>query len=78
MEAFKEYIKRDGRNEYTAIDKGQIIFVPNVPASGKRILAYEKDKYVKWNNRVVVFGDGRVETMEDNAFQAALKGDGQQ
>jgi hypothetical protein len=73
VEEFKEYIKRDGRNEYTAIDKGQIIFVPNVPASSKRILAYEKDKYEKWNNRVVLFGDGRVETMEDTAFQTALK-----
>jgi len=37
------------------------------------VLAYEKDKYEKWNNRVVVFADGHVETMDDNDFQKLKK-----
>jgi hypothetical protein len=77
VEEFKEYIKRDGRNEYTAIDKGQIIFVPNVRPGSRTVLAYEKDKYEKWNNRVVLFVNGDVQTLEEAEFQEALKVKGQ-
>ena len=76
-EEFMEYLKRDATREYRALKAGTIIFVPNTPPSSHAVLAYEKDKYEKWNSRVVVFGDGHVDTLKEPEFQAALKGGGQ-
>ena len=75
VDVFKNYIKKDYRNEHLALESGTIVFIPNVnPGSGSKLIAYEKDKYEKWNNRVVLFSDGHVETLEEEAFRAALKG----
>ncbi len=73
LQDFMNYIKRDATNEYRAIEAGTIIFLPKVQPGSHNVLAYEKDKYEKWNNRVVVFADGHVETMDDNEFQKLTK-----
>ena len=76
VEEFKTFLKTDpnARNELAALDKGWVVLVLDPPPSGHQVLAYEKDVYQKWNNRLVLFEDGSVEMMEDTAFQKALKG----
>jgi hypothetical protein len=76
VDEFKTYLKADpnARTLVTAIDKDWVVFVLDPPPDGHQVLAYEKDVYQKFNNRLVLFADGAVEMMEDADFQKALKG----
>jgi hypothetical protein len=73
---FKAYLQADpnASNEAAALDKGWVELVLDPPPTGHQVLAYEKDVYQKWNNRLVLFADGSVEMMLDPDFQKALKG----
>jgi hypothetical protein len=53
----------------TPLEKGHIVLVPNVKPTSNQVVAYEKHVFQKRNNRLVAFGDGRVEMMDDPAFQ---------
>jgi prepilin-type processing-associated H-X9-DG protein len=75
LDEFKAYVKADpnARNEAAALDRDWLVMVINPPPNGSQILAYEKEAYAKWNNRVVLFGDGHVEHLTDPELQEALK-----
>jgi hypothetical protein len=72
LEEFKAYVKSDpnARNEAQALEAGWLVLVfpPN------QVLAYEKEPFQTFNNRLVLFADGSVKLMEEAEFQAALKG----
>jgi hypothetical protein len=77
LEELKAYIQSDpdGRLVAQALDKGWVVLVLDPPPSANQVLAYEKDVYQKWNNRLVLFGDcNSVRMMEDAEFQKVLKG----
>ncbi len=77
MEEFLTYVKSDpnARNAKMpeALEGGWIVmvFVPNI--SGNQVLAYEKEAFQQFQNRLVLFGDGSVKLMTEPEFQAALK-----
>jgi hypothetical protein len=73
---FKAYVQAqpDARNEAKALDKDWLVLKLDPPPNANQVLAYEKEPYKKWNNRVVLLGGGAVELMGDAEFQAALKG----
>ncbi len=75
-EEFKAYLQKepDARFLVRALDKDWLVLVLDPPPSTTQVLAYEKEPYKKWNNRVVLLGGGAVELMDNSAFQAALKG----
>ncbi len=72
---FRTYLTQDpnARNLVAAIDKDWVVFRLDPPPSGSQVLAYEKDEYQAWHNRLVLLGDGSVKMMVDSEFQAALK-----
>lgn len=76
LEEFRTYLQSDpnARNEAQALDKGWLVLVLDPPPNANQVLAYEKEPYKKWNNRVVLLGGGSVQLMTDAEFQAALKG----
>ena len=43
------------------------------PPNGSQVLAYEKDEFQLWHNRLVLFADGSVQMMTTQDFEAALK-----
>ncbi len=73
---FRNYLVHDpnARNLVAAIDKDWIVFVLDPPPNGNQVLAYEKEAFAQFNNRIVLFGDGSVKLMPDAEFQAALRG----
>jgi hypothetical protein len=75
LEEFKAYLRSDpnARNEAQALDKGWLVLRLDPPPNANQVLAYEKEPYQKWNNRVVLLGGGAVQLMTDAEFQAALK-----
>jgi hypothetical protein len=48
-----------------------MVFTPNI--SGNHVLAYEKEAFQTFQNRLVLFGDASVKLMSEPEFQAALK-----
>jgi hypothetical protein len=72
---FKAYLQSDpnARNEVEALNKGWIVLVLDPPPNSHQVLAYEKEPYQKWGNRIVLLGDGSVKVMVEAEFQAALK-----
>jgi hypothetical protein len=72
LEEFKTYVKSDpnARNEAQALESDWVVLV--IPPN--KVLAYEKDAFQAFNNRLVLFADGSVKLVEDAEFQAALKG----
>jgi hypothetical protein len=72
LEEFKTYVKADpnARNEAQALEAGWLVWVfpPN------QVLAYEKEPFQAFNNRLVLFADGSVKLLEEPEFQATLKG----
>jgi hypothetical protein len=75
VDEFRAYLKEDpnARNMVAAIDKGWIVWLLDPPPGGSQILAYEKDEFQLWHNRLVLFADGSVQMMLTADFQAALK-----
>jgi len=71
LDEFKRYVRTDpnARNVAAALDKDWIVMVLNPPPSGHQVLAYEKEAYEKWHNRLVLFADGAVETLDDVTFK---------
>lgn len=72
---FKAYVKSDlnARHLTQVLDEGNIVVVPNAQLSSTSIIAHEKQAFALRNNRVVAFGDGHVETMQDEDFQRIIK-----
>ncbi|HEV3262830.1 MAG TPA: hypothetical protein VG013_38705 [Gemmataceae bacterium] len=72
----KDYIKQDPNASKLskALDEGHLVLNDSPPNLGARVVvAYEKEKDLR-GNRVVVLADASVHTMDENEFQAALKG----
>jgi prepilin-type processing-associated H-X9-DG protein len=72
LKGFEDYIQRDAPKIYQALIEGRYIFIATDNPTSTQVLAYEKDIDLN-GNRVVLFGDGHVETMKESALQAALK-----
>ena len=77
LEEFLTYLKSDP-NARTAkvpdvLESGWVVmnFIPNI--SGGQVLAYEKEAFQQFQNRLVLFADGSVKLMVEPDFQAALK-----
>jgi hypothetical protein len=72
LEDFVAYLRSD-RNfpakMIEPLEKGYIVLVPNVKPTSNQVVAYEKHVFERHNNRLVAYGDGRVEMMNDNDFQ---------
>jgi hypothetical protein len=75
LEELKEFIKRDDRIGYEMLTNGLIVLVPHRQQPGaNQVVAYERDAFELHNNRLVLFGDGHVDTMLDPDFQRLMKG----
>jgi hypothetical protein len=76
LDEFRNYLKEDpnARNQVLAIDKGWLVWVFDPPPNSNQVLAYEKDEFQLWHNRLVLLGGGAVQMMTLDDFQAALKG----
>ena len=72
LEEFENYIKRDAHNEVKALEDGLLTLKLNAPLSSNVVLGYETEPYR--GMRLVLSGDGHVKMMNDQEFQAALKG----
>lgn len=74
-EEFKDYLKMepDARFLVQALDKDWLVLRLDPPPTSNQVLAYEKEPYKKWNNRVVLRAGGAIKVMEDAEFQEALK-----
>lgn len=74
-EEFKAYLETqpEARNLATALGRDWLVLRLDPPPGFNQVLAYEKDPYKKWNNRIVLKGGGAVKMMDDPEFQAALK-----
>lgn len=75
LDEFRTYLAGDpnARNQVAAIDKGWIVWRLDPPPSGSQVLAYEKDDFKLWHNRLVLFADGAVQMMVQDDFEKALK-----
>jgi hypothetical protein len=77
LQEFLNYLKSDPNARAAkvpeALESGWvvIVFTPNI--SGNQILAYEKEAFQQFQNRLVLFGDGSVKLMNESEFQTALK-----
>jgi len=63
---------KDDPKAYQGLQDGHYVLKPIRELSSSLVLAYEKDPDLR-GNRVVVFGDGSVKTLNEQDFQAALK-----
>jgi hypothetical protein len=77
LDEFLTYVKSDPNARTAkvpdALESGWVVmvFTPNI--SGNQVLAYEKEAFQQFQNRLVLFGDGSVKLMVEPEFQAALK-----
>jgi|SRR5579884_674659 len=77
LEEFLSYLKSDPNARTAkvpdALESGWVVmvFTPNI--SGNQVLAYEKEAFQEFQNRLVLFGDGSVKLMTEPEFQEALK-----
>lgn len=79
LEEFLTYLKSDPNartaNVPQALESGWVVMVFKPNLSGSDVLAYEKEAFQEFQNRLVLFGDGNsVKLMTEPEFQAALKG----
>jgi hypothetical protein len=73
MEDFAENIKRDYADLYRALmERRFVMTLKQNPTSSDVIVCYEKDKDLN-GNRVTLFGDGRVELLDEAKWKAALR-----
>jgi hypothetical protein len=78
LEEFLTYLKSDPNartaNVPQALESGWVVMVFNHEPFSNQVLAYEKEAFQKFQNRLVLFGDGNsVKLMSESDFQAALK-----
>ncbi|HKI34100.1 MAG TPA: hypothetical protein VKA46_19765 [Gemmataceae bacterium] len=76
LQEFRAYLASDpnARKLVEAVDKGWLVWVFDPPPNTNQVLAYEKEEFEQFHNRLVLFGGGAVKLMTDAEFQAALKG----
>jgi hypothetical protein len=78
LQEFMDYLKSDrearGAKMPEALEKGGIVMVFNTDSSESQVLAYEKEAFEAFQNRLVLFRGGAVKLMTEPEFQAALKG----
>src|SRR5262249_46824138 len=78
LQEFLTYLNSDP-NARTAkvpqtLESGWIVMVFTPEPSGNQVLAYEKEAFQQFQNRLVLLGDGNtVKLMTEPEFQAALK-----
>jgi hypothetical protein len=75
VQEFRAYLAQDpnARNLVGAIDKDWVVFRLDPPPNGSQVLAYEKDDFKLWHNRLVLFADGSVRMMVQDEFEQAMK-----
>ncbi|MGH7173906.1 MAG: hypothetical protein ACRELG_26815 [Gemmataceae bacterium] len=76
LQEFLTYLKSDP-NARTAkvpqvLESGWVVMVFSPEPASNQVLAYEKEAFQQFQNRVVLFGDGSVKLMDEPKFQAAL------
>ncbi len=78
LQEFLAYLNSDpnarSANVPQALESGWVVmvFTPNI--SSNQVLAYEKEAFQQFQNRLVLFGDGNsVKLLTEPDFQAALK-----
>jgi hypothetical protein len=76
QEEFKAYVKGDpnARNEAQALESGWVVMVFTPSPSANPVLAYEKEPFEQFNNRLVLFADGSVKLLTEPEFRTSLKG----
>lgn len=78
LQEFLAYLKSDPNARSAkmpeALESGWIVMVFTPNSSGNQVLAYEKEAFQQFQNRLVLFVDGSVKLMVEPDFQAALKG----
>jgi hypothetical protein len=70
-EAFKNYIKRDARNLYKALEDNVYVVVPSARADSNTVVAYERAADGA-DQHIVAMGDGSVRTMSTQQLRAAV------
>jgi hypothetical protein len=78
LEEFLAYVKSDpnaqAANVPQALESGWVVMVFNSAPSANKVLAYEKEAFQTFQNRLVLFGDdSSVKLMTEPEFQAALQ-----
>lgn len=78
LKEFLDYLNSDP-NARTAklpqnLESGWVVMVFAPNNSGNPVLAYEKEVFEAFQNRLVLYRDGSVKLMTEQEFQAALKG----
>lgn len=74
---FLTYLKSDPNartaNVPQALESGWVVMVFTPPPAGNQVLAYEKEAFQTFGNRLVLLGDGNsVQMMYEPEFKAAL------
>jgi hypothetical protein len=74
LQEFRAYLASDPNARYLveAIDKDWIVFRLDPPPNTNQVLAYEKEEFEQFHNRLVLFGGGAVKLMTDGEFRQAL------
>jgi hypothetical protein len=78
LQEFLTYLNGDpntrGGKEVKILESGAVVMVFSPQHSSNTVLAYEKEAFQQFQNRLVLFGDGSsVKMMTEPEFQAALK-----
>jgi hypothetical protein len=77
LQEFLTYLKSDPNARAAKIpdvlESGWVVMVFTPNMSGHQVLAYEKEAFQEFQNRLVLFADGSVKLMVEPEFQAALK-----
>jgi hypothetical protein len=76
VQELRAYLQTDPNARFLveAIDKDWIVFRLDPPPNSNQVMAYEKEEFAEFHNRLVLFGGGAVQLMTDAEFQKALKG----
>lgn len=77
LQEFLTYLKSDpnarGAKVPQVLEGGTFVMVFTPEPTSNRVLAYEKEAFQQFQNRLVLFGDGSVKLLVERDFQAALK-----
>ncbi len=72
LQDFLGYLKTEPRTRQP-LENSSVVMVFTPEPSGSQVLAYEKEAFQEFQNRLVLLGDGSVHLMPEAEFQAALK-----
>lgn len=77
LQEFLDYLKSDPNARSAKLpqnlEDGWVVMVFTPNNSGNQVLAYEKEVFQAFQNRLVLLRDGSVKLMTESEFQAALK-----